>query len=278
MSLTVIARDIGQLLNIHSIVILGVLIVLPIAWTCWRTRSSHLILIRLWRFVYGRQVLKDREIGRYFLALEKLLQVRFITGVPFRTLQSAKRMIAWSAENDEDLSAVKKCKELFDIENRSIKVDLLPSKTRQVIRLVFVLILAWAAIVLSLAALQSDAIFQMKASRVWFSMSTDTAVNFWGNGIITAADCESKIPNLGARMGITEVEVEAICNTFKKPTLQKDLHASIESQRMISILLIIMLLWFAAFPYLEFSKGAHAHELYKRLQQKAKGNQTGGAS
>ena len=134
------------------------------------------------------------------------------------------------------------------------------------------------AVAVALAALQSAAIFQMKASRVWFSMSTDTAVNFWGNGIITASDCESKTPNLGARMGITEVEVAAICNTFKKPTLQKDLHASIESQRMISFVLISMLLWFATFPYLEFSKGAHAHELYKRLQKKAKSNQTGGAS
>jgi Family of unknown function (DUF6216) len=278
MSLTVIARDIGQLLNIPSIVILGLLLVLPIAWTCWRTRSSHVILIRLWRFVYGRQILKDREIGRYFLALEKLMQIRFITGLPFRTLQSAKRMIAWSTENDEDLSAVKKCKELFDLENRSIKVDLLPSKTRQVVRLVCFLVLAWAAAALSLAALQSDAIFQMKKSRVWFSMSTDTAVNFLGNGVITASDCEAKTSNLGARMGITEVEVDAICNTFKKPTLQKELHASVESQRMISFVLICMLLWFAAFPFLEFSKGAHAHELYKRLQQKAKSNQTGVSS
>jgi hypothetical protein len=56
-----------------------------LGWVCWRTRSTHVVITRIWRLIFGKTAMADREIGKFIENRNRLVTFRFFSGMPVRT-------------------------------------------------------------------------------------------------------------------------------------------------------------------------------------------------
>ena len=219
------ARSVGEWLVVPTPVIGALVVVALLAWLCWRTRSTHPVLMRTWRLLMGRCGVADREVGRLIEARDRLIRFRFFFDLPVRTLAQAKRIGRWASQQDEDLSAVAACGNLFDLEACRLREEALPSRSTQVGRVLLVAAFAVVVAVLLLATATNRALLQFRQSGVWFSMSADSAVALRGDARLDAAQCassdrgrnETKFPTASVRAFARRSQVKVRPPSFKPP-------------------------------------------------------------
>ncbi len=108
-----IATLIGSYLGLNASLSLAILTLLFGLWTILRSQSSHLFMVRVWRLVYGRQSIKDRELLKFVQTRDRLIFLR-MHGVPARTLVQGKKLLAWADDHDEEIADVNACGPYFD--------------------------------------------------------------------------------------------------------------------------------------------------------------------
>lgn len=160
-------------------------LVVAIVYSIWRTGSVHLIRRRLWAILYGKDEISNEEIRAFVADRSSLMAFRFNTGVPARTLEHAKRMVAWASENDEDLHCVAVTGDYFDREAMRLKEHL----PRMGWRLALTYVAGCLGVFIFVAAAPSwtaRGYFQLRASGLWFS-SKGTDVREAGPSIFRAS-------------------------------------------------------------------------------------------
>lgn len=143
-------------------------LVVAVGYSIWRTGSLHLIRRRLWGILYGKEEIDDEEIRQFVSGRSSLMAFRFTAGVPARTLDHAKRMVAWAADNDEDIHAIAVAGPHFDREKLQLKTPL----PRKGWRLAATCILGGTGTLVFLLGAPSwmtRGYFQIRATGLWFS-------------------------------------------------------------------------------------------------------------
>ena len=146
----------------------SIALVVAVLYSIWRTGSLHLIRRRLWGLLYGKEEIDDEEIRLFVSGRSSLMAFRFAAGVPARTLEHAKRMVAWATDNDEDIHAIAVAGAHFDREKLQLKTPL----PRRGWRLAATCLLGGMGTLIFIVAAPSwmtRGYFQVKATGLWFS-------------------------------------------------------------------------------------------------------------
>jgi hypothetical protein len=237
---TSVASDIGDLLGTSAPLVGLSIIMALVGFACWRTRSIHLVITRIWRLIHGRKTLSDREIDRFIREREHLIQFRFYTGLKTRTLAQAKRLIAWSKKHGEELGDVAACGELFDLEACRLRVEKIPSIRWKTVMLVNVCLCSGVIAASVIASLSDGGLLRMRESGVHFTLSAGRARGLFGAGTTTPEDCSAGPRAAAQSMGITEAEAAAICDLFQRSDLSTFIAATVHQQRVAFAFLAVI--------------------------------------
>lgn len=252
-------------LGVPQPVLISLLFTMLISWICWRTRSTHLVMTQVWRLFFGKVAVADHEISQFIESRTKLSTFRFFSGLPVRTLIQAKHLIRWSVQHNEEISDIKACGELFDLETGNLREDSIPSRALSSIQLVASTLLA-CAVAFCLVGLFSDlALLQFKTTKTWFLLSDQYAKSWSGDEVITPKLCAKNIGETLKSKAFTRDEVAVICNGFGNTELHATVKETLVQQRsLFGTLGLVFTLWGWA-SWAAFRRGISAKAMMKRM-------------
>ncbi|WP_454719478.1 MULTISPECIES: DUF6216 family protein [Cupriavidus] len=243
---------------------------IAVAWLIWRrTKSTHSLMTRIWLWFDRNSKNNDRTISDFLDDQTALMQFRFTTGVPARTLPQAHRLIGWIKSNEENIDAIKACGDYFDIELPGLRgEERLPSKIQQVMLAgAFVILFVFASLAI-LGAAQSSAFLRTKATGISFLLFSDRVVMFWSDETFSAKQCNGGHSEIRKRTGFNEDEANAVCKLFADGSAKTYVSENVRSQRVIFPFLSLILAFPSALSFGQFMCGARARAMSKRLERK----------
>jgi hypothetical protein len=263
-------RTVGEWLVVPTPVLGALIVVALLAWLCWRARSTHPLLMRAWRLLMGRCGTADREVGKLIEARDRLIRFRFFFGLPVRTLAQAKRVGRWACQQDEDLSSVAACGNLFDLEACRLREDALPTRATQGGRAFFVAVFAVSVAALLVATATDRALLQFEHSGVWFSLSADSAVALRGDVRLDAAQCVDSDPALKLTT-FSDSERTSLCKAFGSASTAAFVKATVSQQRFAFAPLAASLTVFGLSAWTSLRRGVAGREMQRRLEKRGGG-------
>jgi len=241
------------------------------AWVCWRTRSMHLLMTRVWRVVFGKVDVGDRDLSKFIETRNRLMKFRFFSGINFRTLAQAKRLSKWATENDEEVSDVRACGGYFNRELCQLNEKEVPGRSVQLGMLIGLCILLALLMFSSAGMATNRAIYKMKDSGVWFLFSDKEVTKLFGDRHrIDLDDCakSTDVAADAARTPYTPIEYKAICKALSDPHVAAGIRETVGQQRVAFGTVSAVLLAAALSMYLTFRQMVAAFDMMLRLSRR----------
>lgn len=151
---------------VGSLALLG-----AIVYSIWRTGSFHLLRVRLWSLLYGKDEISDDEIRAFIGGRSSLMAFRWNSGIGARMIDHAKRIVTWARDYDEDVYAIAMAGPHFDREELKLK-EPLPNIKRPAITTFVGSILALILFFATAPILSTRAYLKIRDTGLWFSAST----------------------------------------------------------------------------------------------------------
>jgi hypothetical protein len=242
-----------------------------LAFVVWRrTRSAHPILAKLWRLFDGKRECADKDMSNLLAERSALMQFRFTTGIPARTLPHAFEIAAWAKEHQQEFDDIAACGYYFDLERPSLKSDeQLPRPFTAGLLLVVTALLAASFTLTGTAASINKAFLRMKESGQWLTLSADSAKPFSGHPGFVRADCSKDPAQVYATAGFSEKDVGLICDMLKQDTVATFVKDTVWTQRITLGVLTFVLAAFALEAFRSLKSMAAAHDMRRRLRTRA---------
>ena len=259
--------SLGTALGISSVLLGSILV----AWLVWRrTRSTHSLMTRLWARFDRNSKNTDQAIATFLSGQTNLMQFRFTTGVPARTLAQAHKLINWTSAHNENIDAVKACGEYFDIERPGLKE---PSKLPGIWTLgpLFTIFITFfvAASLVAVGAIQSSAILRTKDSGLTFLLSKDNAVMLWSDVSFGTKQCKEDRAAITLATEFKGFEVDAICDLIVDGRASEYVRTNVQLQRVMLPFISGFLATIALMCLAYVSCGVNANAMSARLAKRA---------
>lgn len=228
----------GSLGMIASLLLVGVL-----AYAITRTRSTHIVMFRLWRLASGGAELHDEKIRTYLHDQHALMSFRFVTGLAVHRTEDVHALIDWSRERQIDIEQLGRAGEYFDPASKTVSADKLPGKRRLVGMLVSAT-LSWLLFLLTMLTLAfffDQALVRFKSSGTQFALRPDSARMLWPfSDRYRLIDCSSN--TTAKEAGFTPEEQAILCTSFRDPQARRYVTETIQEQRAGLAMLLLALL------------------------------------
>lgn len=242
-----------------------------LGWVCWRTRSTHVLITRIWRLIFGKTAMADREIGRFIENRNRLVTFRFFSGMPVRTLAQAKRILHWSTVHDEEIADIRACGDLFDLEACRLREERIPGRPLQIVQVLLLAGLAGAVILAGYGLRLDQALLQFKESQKWFWLSDTAAVPLGGKGLVSKRAClNDELPRTNPT-SFSDDEVGIVCKAFRDSDTPPFVEKIVAQQRALLVPISVTLLYWAWQCWLLFRCGIFARNIQERISASKKG-------
>lgn len=240
--------------------------VLLFIWVIWRTESRHTLVHRLWQLIHGNQEISDPEIRAFISEQNSLMSFRFIAGVPVSTLEHARQLIQWTKLRNVEMFTLRMAGRYFDPDQRHVRVEDLPSKLMQLIKLTSVVLFIPMIFVFTSIAFLDSAILKVKITDRWLLMSENEARPLWPltADSIHKATCSIDTSADAGRSKLTEKEVSVLCGVLKHDNTPKYIRDAQKGQQRSSIFLVFVTFLAALICLVEFTSGFAAKRLVRR--------------
>lgn len=246
------------------------LIILPIGAYAWyRTRSTYMILARLWSIFNGKQECKNLAIKDFLDTQSAILQFRFMTGIHARTLPHVHKMIDWAEKHDEAVADIAACGSYFDLEKPALKPEhQLPRRWTLLLCAMAVSALIFMIFASASLMLPDRAILRMKDTGTLFTLDAVTAqpITLHNSDAFRLKDCPASSDY--AHPDFVESDIKHICAWADTPTTNAYVIHAIKGQRLV-LLYFIGVLLFVLIPTWSLTRSmATARVMDKRLKQR----------
>jgi len=241
-----------------------------LGWICWRTRSTHVVITRIWRLIFGKTAMADREIGKFIENRNRLVTFRFFSGMPVRTLAQAKRLLHWSAAHDEEIADIRACGDLFDLEACRLREERIPGRPLQVFQVLLLAGLAGVVILAGYGLRMDQALLQFKESQKWFWLSDTNAVPLGGEGLVSKKACLDDALPPPNRTSFSDDEVSIICKAFRDSDTPAFVEKTVAQMRALLAPIGVVLLYWAWQCWLLFRCGIFARNIQQRISTSKK--------
>jgi len=230
-----------------------------------RTRSTYSLMAKLWRLFHGKKECVEGPIRDFLDQQSALMQFRFITGVPVRTMKLARALIDWTEKNNEDMGDVAACGHYFDLDSIQLKKE--PAKRKVSLFLFVAAVLLFAAsAALLFGAIVDRAMLQMKQSQVYFTLSIDYAKPIGSDEGLSRDQCISGKSVTSS--GFSPEDASIICNIFKENSVAPYVAKTVKEQRVTFAPLSLLFAWYFWCVLTWLKQGVKSREMFRRLLPK----------
>lgn len=245
-------------------------------WVILRTESRHTWVYRLWRLIHGNKEVSDPEVNAYINEQNSLMSFRLIAGIPVRTLEHAHQLIRWTKLHNVEMFALRMSGEYFDPDLRKIRVDKLPSKLMQGLKLLMLAVALVIALISVVTVYTDNAVVKLKATDRWLLLGERDARPLWplNAKAIDRTACKDDAAVIAEHSSFTAKEVVLVCSVITDEGAPSYVKKSIKGQRNSSIFLIVVMLVAAWITLMEFMSAYVAKRLARRnLSSEISGDQ-----
>jgi hypothetical protein len=249
----------------------GVIVAL-IGLLAWhRTRSSHMIMARLWLLFNGNKECKVDYIKNFLEGQSAVLQFRFMTGLRrARTAPQIENLITWTIANNEDMADVAACRRYFDLEKPApLSRDKLPSKLVMGLTWTAAMVLALGIVLCLGCVIFNRAILTMKDSKTVFTLTEHFAEPIGDGLAIQLKDCSVLLAQKETS-GFTKSDIEHLCKWAALPETNEFIADTIQTQRLLSALLALYLGYFFIPAYRSIKSHWKVTQMLGRLERRAR--------
>lgn len=264
-----VAQLIADKLGLPLPVVIALTIAGMLGWVCWRTRSTHVLISRIWRLIYGKTAMADREIGKFIENRNRLVTFRFFSGLPVRTLPQAKRLIQWSTVNNEEIADIRACGDLFDLEACRLNVERIPGRFARFAMWLAALVLTVMVVLSAAGGLTDRALLQFKESKKWFLISEQSATPWAGSGVLTKKDCIEATGTQPVTTSFASDEATVICKALRDADMPAFIKQTVAQQRLLFSITGMFLFYWAWVFWAEFRRGNFANNMKRRIEARA---------
>lgn len=237
----------------------------------WRTGSAHMLRLRFWKIVYGKDIGPDEQVREFIERRTSLMAFRYTSGIPMRTLEGSRRLAKWLEDNDEDIATIVTAGQYFDREKLELKTTL-PSK-KMLSLLILSMVFVWVAFASSGALWLSDrGYFTLKQSGQWFSASaTDIhSVGLYLTGERTVLIKESCNAHPVPKGAFSETDTGILCSFLAQPDIKEVIEKAVHEQRAMLMVLIALFGVSFAVVILKLRQVDCVENLNRRLREKVR--------
>jgi len=247
--------------------VLAIVIALVFALYIWRrTQSTYSLMARLWQLFHGKKECKEGPVRDFLDQQSALMQFRFTTGVPARTLKQTRELIEWAEKNNEDMGDVAACGRYFDLEKIQLKEEDKLAKRWLLIFLFAAAVTLAAVTVAALIGITYDkAILQMKQSRVLFTLSVEYAKPISSDIGLSREQCT--VEGAVISSGFSQADASIVCKLLKEKSLVSYVIKTVRDQRIVFAFTAITFAWYFWGTFIWLMQGAKSREMFKRLRK-----------
>lgn len=228
-------NSLGDIVTFVSSIGLPVSLVLLAIFIRWRTGSYLTVFSRLWTIFHGKTPAASLPIKEYLEAQTSVSRLRFQTGAKVRTEEHARRLLEWSAANNESLTDAAACGPYFDFELPGLKDrSTLPGplqKTFYALGFVSLLVAFWLMMIL---VAYDKPLLRIKSTGTWVAFTAESAEPFLGSGKLALTQCGAAgtVPKSSGPFAAADVTV--ICSIARSRTpaqLRQDMGVTLREQK-----------------------------------------------
>lgn len=231
-----------------------------------RTRSSHVLRVRLWRALSGKPAIDDAIIQQHVNDETSLQAYQYYSSIKASTIADAHAVIAFCTTHNIPHQLISASGPYFDLSKCALKESKLPGTPgRMALGLALFTLAFLLATTLVLASARGP-FLKMKESGTWLVLkqeSAQTMHDFWLGRAGTSADsCDAMTLK---RKGFTDTEATAICQSFASDADADYLKESLKKQRVALSFLFISLLFPLRVLYVEARQITAGFTLLKKM-------------
>lgn len=255
--------------GVPATAVLITLLSIALAIVVWmRTRSTHMLMSRLWVLFNGKSDCKDDQVKKLLDSQSALMQFRFLTGIHVRTLQHISRLNLWANTNNEDIGDIAACGQYFDLDEPKLKEDdKLPSFFSQVFLGIFVVALSVTLICFLGGAITDRALLQLRSSGTFFTLNNEYAKPFSSSSGFKLNKCSDDHKMISSSSGFSVPEVDVICKVFLNNEVNEYVNSTVRFQRLFFSISSPFLAYFSLVLFSFLLQGVAAHNMKKRLKR-----------
>jgi len=266
MQLTTITSLLGNISVVIALAFIGTAL-----WVWARTRSTHVLVYRLWRWFTDRQEVTNGRIKEFLDDQNSLMSFRFMSGLHAQTTTHAQTLIRTIDSHALDVSDIRLAGAYISVEPTGFRVAKLPKPVWQTAKRALMTVLLSAAILAFLGTAVDTALLRFKSSGTWFALTADSARRLEFSALpLRREDCKAA---QSEKTGFSALERQQICEAWRAPTTNAFLTETVSTQRLSFLLLAGLLLFLAWHPFSSLRRslaaGRVAAQLAKRDRQPA---------
>jgi hypothetical protein len=231
-----------------------------------RTQSTYSLMARLWQLFHGKKECEEGPVRDFLEQQSALMQFRFTTGVPARTLKQTHALIEWAEKNNEDMGDVAACGSYFDLERVQLKEeDQLAKRWLLILLFAAAVTLAIVSVASLIGTTYDKAILQMKQSRVFFTLSVEYAKPISSDVGLSREQCTAEGTVISS--GFSQADASIVCKLFKEKSLVPYVIKTVRDQQIVFAFTAITFAWYFWGTFIWLMQGAKSREMFKRLQK-----------
>lgn len=244
---------------------------LLILFICFRARSAHPLLAKVWlKLMSGKQV-DDPKIQQFLDNEEKVYWFQFMTAVYPETVKKTHALIDWCTQHDVPIRRIRECGGNFDISNPGIRGSKNAYAVVGLLMAALTVAVTLTGFASGIASFKDLPLMKGKRSETYFWLSPKDATPISGNRqeTLNKERCSAALP--GASLPFTEEETAQICAFFDSKEKQDELAATVPEQKFYLAFLCFILVVIAYLSYRESRQELAAHNLLVQLARQGNG-------
>jgi hypothetical protein len=211
-----------------------------------RTKSSHVILTRAWRFFHGKKECTVKPVADFLNELSAIDEFSFKTGIRVTSLAQIERLNALCPMDRSMLERIAKAGKSYDLNAlRLAEPGKVPSKGQRMVVALGGYLLVWLSIFIAASLFYDRAVLQMKASRQWFTLDADYAKPLNDAPGFKLAACARPALPASETTGFSAADTAILCAAANIADTQQIVKHAVRTQRYIFGITLVFLLYFS---------------------------------
>lgn len=196
-----------------------------------RTKSSHILLTRMWTFFYGKKECSVSPVAEFLNELTAIHQFRYFTGIRVRNLEQVANVTAVCGTDKEKLARIASAGHLYDLDAMRLRAERFPRWPTMICATVALSVGVWIVVGAFALLFVDRALLQMRASGTWFTLDATYAKPLTNAPGFRLSACSQ--PSLPASdvTGFAREDITAICQSFSAADTAKYVDSAIVAQR-----------------------------------------------
>ena len=205
-------------------------------------RSIFTLLERAWRLIAGRVEVSDTKLKQFLQETRDIEKFSFIYGLKPETIKEMHELITWINGYSIGVIDAQRAKKWIDI--KTTEIIKAPPKSYMAARLVAIISCALFVILSPIPLSSSFAFLKLKETNTWFLMDNNIAKSITESWLLKKEQCPTRVETEKTVNGLKSNEYQTICKLFADNGREKFLSDTVQSQRwLLGLFIILAILW-----------------------------------